>query len=304
VNKGLRKLAQKVVPKPLLIKGWEAYCRFRARKAHRAFQRAPESPAYLGRDELDRLQKRYPPVRWDYLYDEESLARRGRERAEMMLNLVPDDQKGVHRFLDLGAWDGMCCAALEQMGKTTAGIDIRAEGFAEQAACSGVDFLQMDAAALGFESNSFDFVFSFNSFEHFPEPDRVLREAVRVVRPGGYIYLNFGPLYWSAKGAHQFRTIHVPYNQCLFTKELLTEYAAEEGIELMGFFWMNEWRVDQYRQLWEAYAHRLETILYYETLNADHVDLIARFPSCFKSKVDNFDNFLVAYMELLLRKRR
>lgn len=304
MRRRLRGIVEKVVPRPLLIKGWEMYCRFRARKARRAFQQAPETPAYLGRDELDRLQRRYPPVEWDYLYDEASLARRGRERAEMMLNAAPGGHDELHRFLDLGAWDGMCCAALEQMGKETVGIDIRAEGFTERAARSGVHFLQMDAAALGFEGESFDFVFSFNSFEHFPEPDRVLSEAVRMVRPGGYIYLDFGPLYWSAKGAHQFRTIHVPYNQCLFTKELLTDYAAEEGIELMGFFWMNEWSVDQYRQLWRAYAHRLETIFYYETLNADHVDLISRYPSCFKSKVDNFDNFLVAYMELLFRKRR
>lgn len=304
MNRRLRELAEKVIPRPWLVKGWAAYCRFRARKARRAFQQAPETPAYLGREELDRLQKRYPPVEWDYLYDEESLARRGRERAEVMLQLVPEGHKDLRRFLDLGAWDGMSCAALEQMGKETVGVDIRAEGFAEQAARSGVDFLQMDAAALGFDDDSFDFIFSFNSFEHFPEPDRALDEAVRVVRPGGYIYLNFGPLYWSAKGAHQFRTIHVPYNQCLFTKELLTDYAADEGIELMGFFWMNEWSVDQYRRLWRAYDHRLETILYYETLNAAHVDLIVRYPSCFKSKVDNFDNFLVAYMELLFRKRR
>ena len=304
MNKDLRNLARKVVPKPLLIKGWEAYCRFRARRARRAFDQALQEPAYLGRGELERLQNHYPPVEWDYRYDEESLARRGRERAKMMLRLIPRGREKVHRFLDLGAWDGMCCAALEQMGKETVGVDIRPEGFTEEAARGGVDFSQMDASALGFECDSFDFVFSFNSFEHFPEPDRVLSEAMRVVRPDGYIYLNFGPLYWSAKGAHQFRSIHVPYNQCLFTKELLSEYAADEGIELMGFFWMNEWSVDQYRQLWQEYAHRLETILYYETLNADHVDLISQYPSCFKSKVDNFDNFLVAYMELLFRKRR
>ena len=304
MNKALRNLARKVVPKPLLIKGWEAYCRFRARRARRAFLEAPETPAYLGRDALERLQKDYPPAEWSYLDSKEALARRGRKRAEMMLALVADGQEEVRRFLDLGAWDGMCCAALEQMDKETVGIDIRAEGFSEEAVRSGADLLQMDAGALGFDDDSFDFVFSFNSFEHFPEPDRVLSEAVRVVRPGGYIYLDFGPLYWSAKGAHQFRTIHVPYNQCLFTKDLLSEYASEEGFELMGFFWMNEWSVNQYRRLWEAYAHRLETILYYETLDADHVDLISQYPSCFKSKVDDFDNFLVAYMEILFRKRR
>ncbi|HSM55480.1 MAG TPA: class I SAM-dependent methyltransferase [Candidatus Sulfomarinibacteraceae bacterium] len=304
MNERVRALAEKIVPRPLLIKGWEVYCRWRARKALRVFRQAPETPAYLDRKMLERLQKEYPPVKWDYLYDEDSLAQRGRERAEMMLEFIPEGRQTVNRFLDLGAWDGMCCAALEQMGKETVGIDIRAEGFTDVARHSGVDFLQMDAADLGFEANSFDFIFSFNSFEHFPEPDRVLGEAVRVLRPGGYIYLDFGPLYWSAKGSHQFRTIHVPYHQCLFTKETLTEFAADEGIELMGFFWMNEWRVDQYRQLWQDHAHHLETLFYYETLNAVHVDLITHYPSCFKSKAKDFDNFLVAYIELLFQKRR
>lgn len=297
-------LAEKAVPRPLLIKGWAAYCRFRARKARRAFQEASGMPTYLDLDVLDTLQRSYSPVQWDYPYDKESLARRGQNRAQMLLKLVADGQEELHCFLELGAWDGMCCAALEQMGKETTGIDIRAGGFAGEAARSGVDFLQMDAAALGFEDGSFDFVFSFNSFEHFHEPDRVLSEAVRVVRPGGYIYLNFGPLYLSATGAHQFQTIHVPYNQCLFQKELLAEYADDAGIELVDFSWMNEWSVDQYRQLWQEYGHRLKTILYHEILNADHVDLIARYPSCFRSKTDNFDNFLVACIEILLWKCR
>jgi hypothetical protein len=131
----------------------------------------------------------------------------------------------------------------------------------------------------------------------------VLREALRVLRPGGFLYLDFGPVWLTPRGAHQFQTISVPYVECLFTKETLTEYAAANGINLMGYFWMNEWPLTRYRALWERYAGRLERVVYYEIYNADHVDLIERHPSCFRSKTCVFDDLIVSNIEALFRKR-
>jgi SAM-dependent methyltransferase len=301
--KPLRQLAKRTVPKPLLIGAWERYCRRRARSAAAAFAAATTTPAWLGLDELAELQSAYPLEPMTYKYDDASLAQRGRERAAEMLALVDGDTTHLHDFLDLGMWDGMACAALQQMGKRTVGIDIRVEGIAPAATTSGARFAAMDAGRLGFPDDSFDFILSYNSFEHFPEPDVVLHEAIRVLRPGGYIYLNFGPLWLSARGAHQFQVISVPYCECLFTKDTLTQFAAAEGIELMGFFWMNEWPLTRYRDLWVAVSDRLDRVAYYETFNADHVDLITRYPSCFRDKTDQFDDLLVSNIEVLFRKR-
>lgn len=302
MNKKIRALAKQYIPKPLSIRAWNLYSQIKARQAKAAFTQASETPSYLQQTDLIQLQKAYPPVRLDYLYDKSTLVERGQKRAQEIYKLLAKDWSRLNRFLDLGAWDAMTCAALQTMGKQTVGIDIRTEGFTKQAAAQGVTFLQMDAAQLGLTADYFDCVFSFNCFEHFPNPEHVLREALRVTKPGGYIYLDFGPLYWSEKGAHQFNTIHVPYNQCLFSKKQLTTYAQTHNIELMGFFWMNEWNVEQYRQLWNSYSDQLETVIYYETLNADHVNLITHYPSCFKSKSKNFEDFLVAYIEVLFRK--
>jgi SAM-dependent methyltransferase len=301
--KPLRQLAKRTVPKPLLIGAWERYCRRRARSAAAAFAAAAKTPAWLGLTDLAELQAAYPLEPMTYKYDDASLAQRGRERAAEMLALVDGDTTHLRDFLDLGMWDGMACAALQQMGKRTVGIDIRVEGIAPAAATSGARFAAMDAGRLGFPGDSFDFIFSYNSFEHFPEPDVVLHEAIRVLRPGGYIYLNFGPLWLSARGAHQFQVISVPYCECLFTKDTLTDFAAAEGIELMGFFWMNEWPLTRYRDLWAAVSDRLDRVAYYETFNADHVDLITRYPSCFRDKTDQFDDLLVSNIEVLFRKR-
>jgi SAM-dependent methyltransferase len=298
----IRTLARRTIPKPLLIKAWAAYCRLKARRARQAFLQASDSPAWLGWEELDRLQQAYPLQEWTYQYDPASLARRGRERATEMLRLVLGGRP-LRRFLDLGAWDGMVCHSLRQMGKEAVGIDIRPEGLAAEARQKAIPFLQMDAGQLAFRDESFDFVFSYNSFEHFQDPEQVLCEALRVVRPGGYIYLNFGPVYYTPKGAHQFKTISIPYCECLFTKELLTEYAQAKGITLMGFSWMNEWTLTQYRQLWARYAGRLQTVANFETYNADHVNLIERYPTCFRSKTDHFEDLIVPYIEILFRKQ-
>lgn len=299
----LRQWAKRIIPKDPLVNTWAAWCRMKAGSARRVFEEAGDSPAWLGMAELDELQHAYrvePPV---YQYDLDSLMARGRERARTMLDLIRHQPNQPYRFLDLGMWDGMTCCVLREMGKSATGIDIRVEGLDRRAIDSGAGFAAMDAGSLGFVDGSFDFVFSFNSFEHFPDPEQVLREALRVLRPGGYLYLDFGPVWLSPKGAHQFQTISVPYVECLFTKETLTEYAAANDIKLMGYFWMNEWPLSRYRDLWQRYENRMERVVYHEIYNADHIDLIARYPTCFRSKTRNFDDLIISNIEALFRKR-
>ncbi|NHN54950.1 class I SAM-dependent methyltransferase [Calidifontibacter sp. DB0510] len=47
------------------------------------------------------------------------------------------------------------------------------------------------AAALPFGDDSVDLVFSSNLWEHVPEPEAVADEMVRVVRPGGLVFLSY-----------------------------------------------------------------------------------------------------------------
>ncbi len=49
----------------------------------------------------------------------------------------------------------------------------------------GGAWVQADAARLPFENGSFDLVVSTEAFHWFPDPDTVLAELRRVLRPGG-----------------------------------------------------------------------------------------------------------------------
>jgi len=131
-----------------------------------------------------------------------------------------------------------------------------------------------------------------------------LEEAIRVVRTGGYIYLNFAPLYMSPYGLHVYRLITIPYCQFLFPKELLQQFANAKGLSAMPFPDVNGWTLEDFRKLWNQYSHILKRTMYYERLNVSHLDLIMKYPSCFKSKNKYFDNFIVSSIEVLFKKIR
>ncbi|AGL03435.1 class I SAM-dependent methyltransferase [Desulfoscipio gibsoniae] len=92
--------------------------------------------------------------------------------------------------LDIGCGTGNYTLLLSRQGLRVTGLDIspgmlaRARAKAEEAHLD-VELLQGDATALPFGDNSFDAVLSVSALEFMPHPDKVLREAYRVLKPGG-----------------------------------------------------------------------------------------------------------------------
>ncbi len=204
-----RNKIKEILPLYLVYPVWNGYCQWRSQQAKSAFAQAPHEPQWLGERELKELDGRYLARPYHYTYDLPALQQRAHKQIATMLRYIPST-KGLHTFLDLGSWDGTCCQVLHQMGKLAVGIDIRTEGYTAEARHSGASLLQMDIKELAFPDNTFDFAFSFNSFEHFPNPRLALNEAIRVIRPGGYLHGRFWPpLWWSAKR-------HISLNMLVF----------------------------------------------------------------------------------------
>ena len=83
------------------------------------------------------------------------------------------------RLLDLGCGTGHSFHLLHP--RETVGVDIDRDSLAGQERETAV----ADMRALPFPDASFDAVLSVQSVEHVPDPERVVDEAARVLRPGG-----------------------------------------------------------------------------------------------------------------------
>ena len=273
--------------------------RTKLRGTRSVFREAPSTPNYLGMNELQHLQTKYPLLP-EYGYDPRSIERRGFQRAKEILRLP--GASSPKSYLELGCWDGMVSYFLQREGRQTTAIDIRSEGLDDRARREGVRFLQMDAEDLQFAEESFDCVFSYDAFEHFSHPDLVFRNALRVLKQHGHLFLNFGPLYMSPFGQHAYRTITVPYCQFLFPTSLLHDFAVAKGLEPIDPNHVNGWPATKYRKLWEEHSSSFKSIRYTESLNLAHLDLIKSYPACFRSKTDSFDDLIVETMTTVFEK--
>jgi ubiquinone/menaquinone biosynthesis C-methylase UbiE len=99
-------------------------------------------------------------------------------------------------FLDLGCGTGwaVCYAAQLANGEGNfIGIDI-SKGMIEKSKSNAnglpnVQFYESSSDDLPLESNYFDTIICTNSFHHYSKPESALREAKRVLKPSGRIYI-------------------------------------------------------------------------------------------------------------------
>jgi ubiquinone/menaquinone biosynthesis C-methylase UbiE len=67
---------------------------------------------------------------------------------------------------------------------------------------SALEFRVSEPRAIPAEDAAFDVVVTWSAFEHVAEPVSVLREARRILRPGGVLFLQLWPFYYSERGSH------------------------------------------------------------------------------------------------------
>jgi len=110
--------------------------------------------------------------------------------------------------LDLGSGDGAIAELLAPRARALTCVD-RSPRVLEAArrrlrSVPGVRFVLADARALPFAPASFDEVLALNLLNHVPEPDGVLAQAARLLRPGGRLVV-------AAVGPHDHRDVTESY---------------------------------------------------------------------------------------------
>lgn len=115
--------------------------------------------------------------------------------------------KAGNRVLDIGAGTGSLAHEAAALGASVTAIDLSSsmverltQRLAPYPECKA---LTMDGQALTFEDGTFDAAFSIMSTTMFPDWSAALDEAVRVVRPGGWL----GIVHWASPEGADIVTI-------------------------------------------------------------------------------------------------
>ncbi len=113
-----------------------------------------------------------------------------------MLDAVGD--VSGHRVIDLGCGEGRFCRMLVERGADVTGIDFipRFIEHAEEHRVGGETYLHGDMRDLSrYEDGSFDLAVSYLTLIDVPDFRPVVREAYRVLRPGGrFVIANLAPM--------------------------------------------------------------------------------------------------------------
>ncbi len=146
--------------------------------------------------------------------------------------------------LDAACGAGLVALPLADAGYSVHGIDL-AEGAISTAQGrvplgQQATFAVGDATALDAEDSSFDVVLLLDMLEHVEQPDLVLKEAARVVRPGGVVVFNTfnqTPLSWLI-AIHGFKFVvrdapdHIHVYRLFIPPSDLREMATGHGLDV------------------------------------------------------------------------
>jgi ubiquinone/menaquinone biosynthesis C-methylase UbiE len=254
----------------------------------------------LDRQHLESLIEKYRDYGKGRSYNQLDVDSRGKNTANQILAMR--SAGSAKDFLEIGCGDGHIVGFIAAEGRSATGVDIDGGQFNQRYIKYGANLIRADASKLPFKDESFDFAFSYATFEHISDLDNVLSEVYRVLRPGGHLFVEFGPLYNSPYGLHAYYAVPVPYCQFLFERGMMDNYIEEIGQSPIRYKELNGWSLNQYRELWNRFDTKFKRIKYREWSWLKNLDLIRQYPECFRGRVDNIDDLFLSTIQTLLQK--
>lgn len=201
----------------------------------------------------DRLKPNWKSAFRDFEYSEMSLEKANKLKHDINLASNLLNYHGINiegkDILDVGCYLGVqCIGALEKGANSATGIDIP-DYYVNQAVNQDVNASEVlksrrnhllslhpnvDSSKLFFEDlsvfemeyeNSFDIIFSWETFEHIIDPKEALRRIEKALKPGGISFNVYNP-FFCITGGHSMCTLDYP-----FAHIILSDYDFKKYIQ-------------------------------------------------------------------------
>lgn len=169
--------------------------------------------------------------------------------------------------LDYGCAMGHQCIGLSMQGAlNVVGIDIQEKRIEAGRKLLGEmnleDRIALHTAVTPDMHGRFDVVVSLNCVEHFPDPLASLTEMKDLLKPGGRMFVTFGPVWYSAYGPHQHEFTRAPWIHLLFPESVVMKVRgirmSDLGTRTYSQRWLNQMSVKKFERLIRALDMVLE----------------------------------------------
>jgi ubiquinone/menaquinone biosynthesis C-methylase UbiE len=145
-------------------------------------------------------------------------------------------------ILDIGCGQGRFLEKVLSVNKQVScfGIDLSEEmiRIASEKAIENCHFTVGECDSLPYDNGSFTKIFSMNSFHHFPEPEKALREMSRVIKDGGEITI--GDV-WLPPVARELVNIFLPFTKTgdyrIYSKGEMETLFGRYSFRLTNYFY-------------------------------------------------------------------
>ena len=157
--------------------------------------------------------------------------------SELDLSVMWLDASRKGTLLDIGAGSGWLVEHMNSLGWDAQGLDFDPVAV-RNARARGLKFHQGSIFNQGFPEATFNAVTLCHSIEHFPDPVAVVRECLRIVRPGGQVVMatpNTDSLGHRIFGGSWF-PLDSPRHLHLFNRQSMASMIARAGADQFRIF--------------------------------------------------------------------